>query len=40
MSGDFTFYWHDYETFGKSPRLSNCDCLTSIWVTGSTKVKR
>ena len=20
MSGDFTFYWHDYETFGKSPR--------------------
>ncbi|MEJ5897283.1 exodeoxyribonuclease I [Aquabacterium sp. G14] len=20
MSGDFTFYWHDYETFGKVPR--------------------
>lgn len=21
MSGDLTFYWHDYETFGKVPRL-------------------
>ena len=20
MSADFTFYWHDYETFGRVPR--------------------